>query len=72
MLSRRQAQRAQPENPIAVPMSRTDIGDYLGLTTETVSRTITSLKTSNVIRAISGGRIEMTDPDHLRDMAEGM
>lgn len=35
---------------IDLPMSRTDIGDYLGLTVETVSRNISKLRDSGVIR----------------------
>ena len=36
-------------NSIALPMSRQDIADYLGLTIETVSRTLKSLKDHAVI-----------------------
>jgi len=35
---------------IELPMSRTDIGDYLGLTIETVSRVFSRLKETGVIR----------------------
>jgi CRP/FNR family transcriptional regulator len=34
---------------VKLPMTRTDIGDYLGLTTETVSRTFTQLRTEGII-----------------------
>lgn len=43
---------------IKVPMSRQDIADHLGLTIETVSRTINALKRS--------GLIEMPAPDQVR------
>lgn len=70
-LSERAVKRGQPGNPISVPMSRTDIADYLGLTTETVSRTVTQLKTEHLIRLLSGGKIELADMDALRDLASG-
>lgn len=34
---------------VALPMSRSDIADFLGLTTETVSRTFTQLRKSKII-----------------------
>jgi CRP-like cAMP-binding protein len=35
---------------IELPMTRTDIGDYLGLTMETVSRTISQLRNEGIIK----------------------
>ncbi len=52
-------------------MGRADIADYLGLTTETVSRTITSLKRDSFIRLLQGGQVELPDLAALRDIAEG-
>ena len=34
---------------IVLPMTRVDIGDYLGLTIETVSRTLSKLKRAGII-----------------------
>jgi len=70
-LAERAARRGQSGNPIAVPMSRTDIGDYLGLTTETVSRTFTQLKTRGLISLKAGGRVDLRDLVALRNIAEG-
>ena len=52
-----------------LPLSRADIADYLGLTIETVSRQITRLKTSGVIRLVSNRLIEVPDLDALSRVA---
>lgn len=70
-LSQRAAQRGHRENPVHVPMSRADIADYLGLTTETVSRTFTQLKTVGVISLQEGNKVLIADMDGIYDMAEG-
>ena len=44
-----------------LPLTRSDMADYLGLTIETVSRQLTRLKTAHVIR-LSGNRLIMV-PD---------
>lgn len=71
-LSERANRRGQPESPVHLPMSRADIADFIGLTTETVSRTITQLKGSGVIRLLDGGRIDLVDRQALADLAEGL
>jgi len=52
-------------NPISLPMTRQDIADYLGLTIETVSREISKLKSSNIIRIISSKQIFINDVNKL-------
>jgi CRP/FNR family transcriptional regulator, nitrogen fixation regulation protein len=52
------AERLALGNAIELPMSRQDIADYLGLTIETVSRTLTSLE--------SAAAIEVTTARHIR------
>ena len=43
------AERAPKSNRVELPMSRQDIADYLGLTIETVSRTLTQLENAATI-----------------------
>jgi len=71
MLSRRAVQRGQKANPISVPMSRNDIGDYLGLTTETVSRTFTLLKQAGSIALLGNGKVELSDRADLEVISDG-
>lgn len=51
------AERACANNAVELPMSRQDIADYLGLTIETVSRTLTSLESAATIEVPSSRRI---------------
>ena len=50
---------------LELQMSRRDIADYLGLTIETVSRTITQLRSEGAIRTMKNG-IEVVRPDQLQ------
>lgn len=70
-LSERAARRGKPADPVSIPMSRTDIADFLGLTTETVSRTITQLKRERLITLLPGAAIAIPDRDALQAVAEG-
>jgi CRP/FNR family transcriptional regulator len=70
-LARRAAQQGHPPSPVALPMSRADIADYLGLTIETVSRTFTQLKREGIIGLPDAGRVILTDECGLKELAEG-
>ncbi len=56
-------------NDIELPMSWRDIADYLGLTIETVSRTITSLTRRGLIAAAGRRSLTLRRPGVLRDIA---
>ena len=71
-LSRRAVERGSVANPVDVPMSRDDIADFLGLTTETVSRTMTRLRGQNLIVANKDKTIEIVNADALAKIAEGL
>ena len=71
LFARRAMDRGMPDNPVMLPMTRTDIGDFLGLTTETVSRTFTQLRGRGAIAVQPGGRVWLEDVQALRDLMEG-
>jgi len=52
-----------------LPMTRTDIGDYLGLTTETVSRTFTQLRHDGVIALKGLNEVRILDHETLVELA---
>jgi CRP/FNR family transcriptional regulator len=52
-------------------MTRADIGDFLGLTIETVSRTFTKLRTMGLIELPQASRVKLVDVDALEDLAAG-
>lgn len=56
---------------VDVPMTRTDIADHLGLTIETVSRTLTKLKQDGLIALPTSAHIEICDRDQLEELAAG-
>ena len=51
------ASRRNGEGEVELPMSRQDIADYLGLTIETVSRTLTQLENASAIALPTSRRI---------------
>ena len=55
------ARRTPSGNRIDLPMSRQDIADYLGLTIETVSRTLTQLESSSAIALPNARCFELRD-----------
>ncbi len=60
------------DNSIDLPMTRTDIADYLGLTMETVSRVFTVLKASGCIAANGSSKVYILDSDALAELADGV
>jgi CRP/FNR family transcriptional regulator len=70
-LSRRNQDAGADANRIELPMTRVDIGDYLGLTIETVSRTFSKLKRSGVIALPRTTTILIRDAEALSQLAQG-
>lgn len=69
-LSDRAVLHARPGNPIALPMTRGEIADYLGLTIETVSRTMTHLRRVGAIELDGLHYVRMTSEAMLRRLAQ--
>jgi len=69
--SARAVQRGLSASPVETPMRRADIADHLGLTTETVSRTLTNLTNDGLIGVEAGRRIIIRDAVTLAALAAG-
>jgi CRP/FNR family transcriptional regulator, nitrogen fixation regulation protein len=59
------SERISAGNAVELPMSRQDIADYLGLTIETVSRTLTILENAATIELSSSRRIVLRNRSAL-------
>jgi len=64
-------QGGEDATEIGIPMGRTDIADYLGLTVETVCRTLTQLKRNELIDLPTHGHIVIRDRNALDELAAG-
>ena len=70
-ISSRNSRRQLSANAFRLPMSRTDIGNYLGLTIETVSRIFTRLQKQGVI-TVDKKEIVISNIDLLSKVANGI
>ena len=70
-LSDRNARRGEDASTIVLPMTRTDIADYLGLTIETVSRSLSKLRKDGLIDIEQCILITINDSVALTDIAGG-
>jgi CRP/FNR family transcriptional regulator len=64
--------RPQIDHLVHLPMTRSEIADYLGLTIETVSRELTKLRTAGIVTLLSLHWLRIDQPARLKDMAEGL
>lgn len=63
-------ERQSANGTIDLPMTRTDIGDYLGITIETVSRSFSKLRAMGIIRLESTRCVKVVNLTALRRMGE--
>lgn len=68
LLSRRAELKGADPHKILLPMMRSDIGDYLGLTIETVSRTMTQFRKRGLISFTSSSLFQIEDPAGLAEV----
>ncbi|MBS0278244.1 MAG: helix-turn-helix domain-containing protein, partial [Proteobacteria bacterium] len=61
----------EPGQSLELPMGRQDIADYLGLTIETVCRTLTDFKTTRAISIPDRHHVVIRDMETLEALAEG-
>jgi CRP/FNR family transcriptional regulator, anaerobic regulatory protein len=67
-LSERYRQLGRSGDRFMIPMSREDIGSYLGLVIETVSRTLSKMQDDGLIR-VNGRDVEILDKPSLNGLA---
>jgi CRP-like cAMP-binding protein len=65
------SQRFSASKAFALPMSRSDIADHLGLTIHTVSRTLSEFVRRNLISLNGPQTVAIVDRDALIDLADG-
>jgi CRP/FNR family transcriptional regulator len=68
-LSQRNVRAGKNPCLLTIPMTRSDIGDLLGTTIETVSRNLTRLRQQRLIDVIRGSIIQILDMDGLKALA---
>ena len=64
------AERSPGQGGVDLPMTRQDIGEYLGLTIETVSRTLTGLQEAAVIELASARRVVLRNRAALEQLGQ--
>jgi CRP/FNR family transcriptional regulator len=65
------SKRSRDPQVLDLPMDRTDIADFLGLTKETVSRILAELKSRRLIRLLAVDRIQILEMAQLKQVAAG-
>ncbi len=71
-MSRRNVHHGDDPAVVHLPMLRTDIADYLGLTAETVSRTFTNFKAQGLIKIVDQRHVRLIEPRSLVRLANAI
>lgn len=64
------SERQGDSDILDLPMTRADIGDYLGMTTETVSRSFSKFRDERVLRLRNLRSVEILKPEKLRRLCQ--
>jgi len=67
----RARRRGEAPTPVHLPMGRSDIADHIGLTVETVSRTMTAFKREGLVDLPNANTVAVRRLEALRAIAEG-
>ncbi len=70
-LARRNERKDEDCDEFVLPMTRSDIADFLGLTIETVSRTFTKLRLDGLIELAQSVLVTILDRERLEELADG-
>jgi CRP/FNR family transcriptional regulator len=70
-LAQRSEAHGRRASQVHLPMNRSDIADYVGLATETVSRSLAQLKRQGIINMLGHQNVTILSLDRLRQIAEG-
>ncbi|MEL1265420.1 Crp/Fnr family transcriptional regulator [Pseudoxanthomonas putridarboris] len=71
-MAQRRRRQGQDDSEVVLPMTRTDIADYLGLTVETVSRSFTRLRQEGSIATGDPHHVRLLDRKRLDALAEAL
>ncbi len=70
-LAERGRNRGESPDRVRIPMRRVDVADYLGLTVETVCRTLTSFRKAGLIAMDNADELRVLDIRRLMALANG-
>ena len=65
LLEQHQLAREQATHTLEIPMSRSDIADYVGMTPESVSRTFRTLASRRIVQFVNHRAVKILDRDRL-------
>jgi len=69
LIEQLQISRGEQMDEIYLPMDRSDIGEYVGMTLPAVSRAFRSLITRGIIKVLNGRHVRITDRNGFEKMA---